>query len=39
MNPFTWLRETKSWLWLAAVVALIILAVFVLRVGYALNPS
>lgn len=26
----TWLRETKSWLWLAAVVALIVLAVFVL---------
>lgn len=30
MNPFTWLRETKSWLWLAAVVALMVLAVFVL---------
>lgn len=26
----TFLRETKSWLWLAAVVALIVLAVFVL---------
>lgn len=26
----TWLRETKSWLWLAAAVALIVLAVFVL---------
>lgn len=30
MNPLDWLRETKSWLWLSAVVALIVLAVFVL---------
>lgn len=26
----TWLRETKSWLWLAAAVALLVLAVFIL---------
>lgn len=26
----TWLRETKSWLWLAAAAALLVLAVFVL---------
>lgn len=25
----TWLRETKSWLWLAAIVALLIIVVFV----------
>lgn len=30
MNPLDWLRETKSWLWLAAVVALIVLSVFAL---------
>lgn len=30
VGEVTWLRETKSWLWLAATVALLVLAIFIL---------